>query len=284
MHEIKGERFCRSPFFVRYETMNAVELTSEETLDRLDGFDVQVVQHRDGYRFSTDPVLLSDFATIRRGDDVVDLGSGSAVIALIVARAHPTVSVLALELQAGQVARAQKSIFLNGLQDRIQMRQHDIRSVPSELHGRFDHVLCNPPFRPLGQGRCSQGDERARSRHEISGGLEAFVAASALLLRHGGVLSMIHLAERSAELMTAMNQYGLACKRLRYVHSRPGQSARLVLVEGRKGGGAGVAVEAPLYLYRDEVSQSPQSGQRDRYSDEVEAIYAGRCRCLDQEE
>ncbi|WP_321530812.1 tRNA1(Val) (adenine(37)-N6)-methyltransferase [uncultured Desulfuromonas sp.] len=258
--------------------MTHLALADNETLDRLDGLGVDIIQHRDGYRFSIDPVLLTDFCRPRQRERVVDLGCGSAVMALILARAFPSLSVVGLELQSAQVARARKSVVLNGLEDRINVQQSDVREVPTAWHGDFDLVVCNPPFRPLGQGRCSQGDERALSRHEVSGGLDAFVRASAVLLKHGGRLAMVHLAERSAELMAALSCHGLAVKRLRYVHSRQGSPARLVLIEGRKGGQPGVTIDAPLYLYRDRESKSPATGQRDRYSEEVEQIYAGRMR------
>nr|WP_320115340.1 tRNA1(Val) (adenine(37)-N6)-methyltransferase [uncultured Desulfuromonas sp.] len=258
--------------------MTDVALADNETLDCLDGLGVEIIQHREGYRFSIDPVVLADFSRPRPRERVVDLGCGSAVMALILARSFPSLSVLALELQEAQVERARKSVALNGLEAQVEVKQADVRMLPPAWHGGFDLVVCNPPFRPLGKGRCSQGDERALSRHEVSGGLNDFVRGAALLLKHGGRLAMIHLAERSAELMIALSRQGIAVKRLRYVHSRQGREARLVLLEGRKGGQPGVTVEAPLYLYRDRESQSPETGQRDRYSEEVERIYAGRMR------
>ena len=121
-------------------------LTEQETLDRLDGLDVKIIQHREGYRFSIDPVLLADFSQPRRHERIVDLGCGSGVMALILARSCPTVSVLALELQDAQVERARRSVFLNALQTQVNIEQVDIRQIASSRPHRVTNsfILIKP--------------------------------------------------------------------------------------------------------------------------------------------
>lgn len=250
------------------------ELKEGETLDVLSCGELKIIQHQQGYRFSVDPVLLGHFAQIKAGDRIVDLGCGSGVIAMLLARRNPEVSVLGMELQLEQSQRARRSAELNGLSDQVEIVHGDVRQIDHALHGRFDRVVSNPPFRPLETGRCSSGDERANARHEFAGGLDEFVGSGALLLRHGGTLSMIHLAERVVDIFVAMRGVKLEPKRVRYIHSRCGSEARLVMVEARKGGRPGLHTEPPLFVYRATSVLQSARGRRDRYSAEVEAIYA----------
>lgn len=239
-----------------------IALKCGETLDTLRGGAVKIIQHQSGYRFSVDPVLLANFATVNDGDRVLDLGCGSGIIPLLLARWTGAKQIIAIELQSAQVERAQRNVVLNDLAARIEVHQADLRQLHENSFGLFDRVVANPPFRAASSGRCSPGDERAQSRHELAGGLEDFVTTASALLRQGGTFTMIHLAERTADILTALRTANIEAKRLRMVHSRPTVAARLVLVEGRKRGRPGLTVEAPLFVYNGE-----------EYTDEVAAMY-----------
>ncbi len=221
-----------------------------ETLDDLRLGGLKIIQASDGYRFSLDPVLMCAFARIGEGETVFDLGTGAGVIPLILAKRSPAKKIVGIELQPQMADRARRSAALNALEDRIEIRCADIRAVREWGQPQSaDVVVCNPPFRVPGSGRIAPGDERAAARHELAGSLDDFLAAAAYLLPDGGRFYIIHLAERLAELLALMQQRRLAPKRLRCVHSREGEAARLVLVEGRRGGGGGMSVEVPLYIY-----------------------------------
>ena len=239
-----------------------MQLLPDETLDTLKGGTLKVIQHRDGYRFSIDPVLLCSFATVAAGERVLDLGCGGGIMAMLLAQRYPDCACVGVEIQNRQVERARRSVVLNALADRVQIHCADARHLQADDYGLFRRVVCNPPFRSCASGRCSHGDERSISRHELCGGVADFAAAAARVLEHGGTLAMIHLAERLVDVLAAMRAAAIEPKRLRLVHSRPGDSARLLLVEGRKGGRADLSVEAPLYIY---------SG--DEYSAEVQQMY-----------
>ncbi|MDY0189746.1 MAG: tRNA1(Val) (adenine(37)-N6)-methyltransferase [Desulfuromonas sp.] len=237
-------------------------LKPDETLDTLRGGAIKIIQHQKGYRFSIDPVLLANFATIGSGARVLDLGCGSGIIALLLARWSGAANIVAVEIQPAQVERAQRNVRLNGLDERVEIRQVDLRQLREKDVGLFDTVVANPPFRAAQTGRCSLGDERAQSRHELAGGLDDFLATASALLRRGGNLAMIHLAERSVDILARMRAVNVEPKRLRMVHSRQDCPARLVLVEGRKQGRPGLQVEPPLFVYQGE-----------EYTDEVAAMY-----------
>ena len=240
---------------------NNIDLLDGETLDTLKGGTLKIIQHRHGYRFSIDPLLLCAFTKVQNSERILDLGCGSGIIALLLAHWYDDCIVVGAEVQQRQAERARRNVFINALTERVSIKHTDLRLMTSSF-GLFDRVVANPPFRPLGTGRCSSGDERAASRHELSGGLHDFINCGARMLRHGGSMSMIHLAERLVDIVALMRKASLEPKRIRFVHSRTGDAARLVLVEGRKGGRPDAVIMAPLYVY-----------DGDDYSDEVAAIY-----------
>lgn len=239
----------------------------KETLDTLSLGDLQLIQAENGYRYSLDPVLLARFVRVKPGSRVVDLGAGSAILSLLLARLTTAVRVTGVELQTEQAERGRRNIALNKLEERVEMVTDDIRRVDTLLPaGGADLVVANPPYRESGTGRLAQGEERAAARHELAGGVDAFVAAAAWAVKYGGDVAFIFLAERLPALIENLLGWQIEPKRMRMVHPRPGQSARLVMLEGRKGGRPGLKVEAPLYIYC-------QNGQDRQYSDEVLRMY-----------
>jgi tRNA1Val (adenine37-N6)-methyltransferase len=224
---------------------------------------VKVIQRSDGYRFSLDPILLCGFARVGEGMAVADLGTGSGVIPLLLARRSGAGRIVGVEIQPEMAERARRSVGLNKMEERVEILELDVRSLRGRLDPQgFDVVLSNPPFRRGGTGRQAPVAERAAARHERAGGLEDFLMGAAYLLKDGGRCYFVHLAERLAELLALMRQCALEPKRLRCVHSRSGESARLVMVEGVRRGRPGLCVEPPLFVYEGK-----------KYSPEVEAMY-----------
>jgi len=238
-------------------------ILENETLDELRLGGMKILQRKDGYRFSLDPILLCAFAKIKPGDRVLDLGTGSGIIPLILGRVTQAARVIGVEIQPEMADRARRSVLLNELQDRVEIVCGDLRGEnPLQGFSPFSVVVSNPPYRRPGTGRHAPDNERALARHELAGGIDDFVRVASERLEEGGRFFMVHLAERLVDLVAVMRLLRLEPKRLRFVHSRAGEAARLLLVEGRKGGRPGLEVEAPLYVY-----------EGDRYSQEVLEIY-----------
>ncbi|MCF6267649.1 MAG: tRNA1(Val) (adenine(37)-N6)-methyltransferase [Desulfuromusa sp.] len=239
----------------------------KETLDKLSIGNLQLLQAENGYRYSLDPIILARFVNVRRGGRVVDLGAGCGIISLLLARLSDADECIGIEIQPELADRAVRNVELNVLHDRVHIVQDDIRSIQDILPtGCFDLVVSNPPYRRLDSGRIAPNNERAAARHELAGGLVDFVAAASWLLKNGGSFAMIYLVERLPELMTVMIAEGIEPKRLRMVHPRQGEAAKIVLLEGRKGGHPGLQVENPLYIYRNNAAG------RD-YTEEVLQMY-----------
>jgi tRNA1Val (adenine37-N6)-methyltransferase len=240
---------------------------SEETLDTIFDGKLKLLQSRSGYRFSLDALLLGHFVTLKKGDRVVDLGTGNGIIPLVLARLHSEVSVTGVEFQAAMAERAKKNVELNGLGKRIRICQGDVRRIDAVAPpASFDVVVSNPPYRRAGSGRFSANDEKQIARHEICGDLDDFLGTAEFLLRAKGRIALIHLAERAVDLLTSMRRLRLEPKRFRMVHSRAEAAASLLLVEGVKNGRGGMEILPPLIVYR----------QGKEYSDEVAAVIAGR--------
>jgi len=239
---------------------------SDDSLDILVDGKLRLYQDRRGYRFSLDALLLAHFVTLKRRDRVADLGAGNGAISLLLSHLHPSAALTALEVQPAMAERAQRSVALNGLDQRVNVVTGDLREIASHFApGFFDVVVSNPPFRTPGSGRMSPHREKQIARHEIKGGLPDFIAAGAYLLPTKGRLALIYSAERAIELLAALHAAGLEPKRLRWVHSFADEAALLVLVEAVKGGRSGVQVAAPLVIYQGNKV----------YAAEVAAIVAG---------
>lgn len=203
-------------------------------------------------RLGTDSVLLADFVSlggVRRG---IDLGCASGALALLLLARSEKLEMTGLELVAEAAALAEENLRQNGWEARGEIVRGDIREARSLFRaGAFDLVVANPPFYPLGSGALPDDPARAAARGEVSCTLDELCAAAAWLCRMGGRFCLVHRPERLSEVFVAMSARGLEPKRLRLVCARSGAAPSLVLIEGRRGGAHGLAVE-PALLLEDE--------------------------------
>jgi tRNA1Val (adenine37-N6)-methyltransferase len=240
---------------------------SDKTTDTFFGGQIQVRQPRAGYRFSIDAVLLANLASVGLRERVLELGTGCGIVSLILAHRFSTVSIQAIELQPQLVELARENVRANELQHRITILETDLRrTTAEEAHGPFDLVVCNPPYRRNRSGRINPDPQKAIARHEIEARLADVVSAARRLLKRSGRLAVIYPAERTADLVWEMRAVRIEPKTIRPIHSRSGEAAKLVYVEGVYGGGPGLAIASPLMIY----------GPDGNYSPEVEAMMQGR--------
>ncbi|MBD1400167.1 tRNA1(Val) (adenine(37)-N6)-methyltransferase [Pelovirga terrestris] len=242
-------------------------MSNSETLDQLMPGNLQLWQAKEGHRYSIDAVLLARFVRLGTCRQLADLGTGNAVLPLLLASLTGDAHICGFELQQEMVARARRNVELNGLAERISICATDIRNIRDIWEpGAMDLVVSNPPYRAPISGRVAPNDERAHARHELAGTIDDFALAAAWLLKNGGRFAVVYLVERLNQLFIAMTRAGLEPKRLRMIHATAHSAARLVLVEGIKGGRPGLQVEKPLVLY-----ESCQAERR--YTEEVEQMY-----------
>jgi len=239
-------------------------LNINETLDDLILGDMKLIQAAHGYRFSLDAVLLTHFPELTGVSQVIDLGTGSGVIPLLLAARAPNLRITGVELQPSMVERARRSVHLNRLEHRIEIIQADIKEIDRTLAGgSAELVLSNPPFWKIGEGSLSSNMEETIARHEVNLNLEELVHKGAYLLGQGGKMVIIHRAERMEEAMGIFRSHKLYLKRLRLVHSFMERNATLFLLEGIKNRPGRLNILPPLVIY-----QKPGE-----YSDEINQLY-----------
>jgi tRNA1Val (adenine37-N6)-methyltransferase len=225
---------------------------------------IKVFQHRDGYRFSIDAVLLAAFSAPEAKDRIVDLGTGCGIIPLILGYRHPGISITGIEVQLELAELAVRNAETNGLKERISIIHGDMKSLSiQDVSGPVDLVISNPPYRKDRSGRVNPHPQRAVARHEILATLQDVVAAAARLLGIGGRFTIVYPAERITDLLTCLRSAGIEPKHIRTVHAKSHDPAFLVLMSGIKGGRPGAAVQEPLVIYQP-------NGE---YTDKVQAMF-----------
>jgi tRNA1Val (adenine37-N6)-methyltransferase len=238
---------------------------NDETLDSIR--DVKIIQARDGYRFSIDAVLLESFVAGIRTGRGVELGAGSGVISILLAKRLSRIKIVAVEIQEGLANRAGRNVELNKVSERVTVLHEDIKKLRERFEtNSFDFAFSNPPFREPGTGRVSGNAEKAVARHEVEVTLPDIVAAASYLLKHSGRLFIIYHPFRLAELISLLREARLEPKRMRLVHPVQGEEATMVLIEAMKGAGTWLKVEPPLYIY----------DKGEKYTDEVEEMLSGK--------
>jgi len=211
---------------------------------------ITIKQHRAGYRFSIDAVILAAHACPRAGETVVDLGTGCGVIPLILAYRNPDIRICGIEVQKELAEIAQRNVNDNNMSDRIVIRQQDIKLLtPGMVAGPVDLVVSNPPYRRPYSGRLNPDQQKAVARHEISVTLADVVESARCILKTSGRFITIYPAERLTDVISQMRTSRIEPKKLRTIHSGRSIGARLILVEGVKAVNPGMKILPPLFIY-----------------------------------
>lgn len=227
-------------------------LKEDETLDDLIIGNLKIVQPTKGYRFSIDAVLIAHFCLLEGVKTVVDLGSGSGVIPLILSQRDKGIIIKGVEIQESMVDRAKRSIQINHLEERIQIIHGDIKKIGDVLPPESaELVVCNPPFWRKNEGWVSQNREEAVARHELEVDFAYIVKAAYYLLPSRGKFAFIQRADRFLEGFKLLEKNNIGISRVRWVHSRKDQTAKLVLVEGIKNKPPNLKILPPLIIYED---------------------------------
>jgi tRNA1Val (adenine37-N6)-methyltransferase len=229
----------------------------DETLDTFFNGKLQILQKKKGYRFSVDAILLSQFVRIRKNERVIDLGTGSGILLLLLSHTTKTHSFVGIEIQKGLAECAQKNVVLNHLDGRISILRQDFRELKRTFPpGSFDVVLSNPPYRKYRSGRVNPLMEKAVARHEIKGTLGDLISIASYLLPPKGRCYLIFPALRTVDLFVALRDGKLEPKRLQFVHPRIEEEAKFILTESIKTSGVELKIMNPLILRESDKGES----------------------------
>ena len=241
---------------------NDVLILEGERIDDLQRNGLRIIQRTDGFRFGTDAVLLADFAGVKKGEHVADVGTGTGVLPLLLAARAQDSTFDAFEIQADVADMAMRSVRLNALESRIRIHHADCREAAGIIgHERCHLVVTNPPYTKGGAGLVSPEQTRALSRSDSDCPLEAWIAACGRLLKNGGRLCCVFPAPRFLELCDAMRAARVEPKRVRFVVATASGRAKLVLVEGLKGARPGLHIQ-PMLITHDEEGGFTQEMKR----------------------
>ena len=238
----------------------------DETVDDLqNGF--SIIQKKHSFRYGVDAVLLADFADIKHKHSVIDLGTGTGIIPILIYSRKRPVEITAVEIQKDMADMAVRSVRLNGLEKNIKVLCMDIKEPPTLLgKSRYDCVVTNPPYMKKECGINNPSETKAIARFEIMCSLEELLIAARELLKPGGKLFMVHRTDRLADIIYEMRNIGIEPKRIRFVHPSIGKRPNLLLIEGARGGNKELKFMDPLYIY-------DENGE---YTEEIHRIYGRR--------
>lgn len=226
--------------------------TPELRLDDLQYKGLSLYQYPALYCFTSDAVLLANLAKVKKGDVAVDFGTGSGVIAVLIAAKTEAAKVYALEKQKIMCDLARKNAEHNNLSDRIEVVEGDIAQA-DKLLGKesVNVVVCNPPYFKKGSGAEREREEIALSRHESSCDLKGIVESAAKILKYGGAFYMVHKVERMAEAIGYMQAASLEVKNVTLVYPKKDKAADVFISEARKKGSSGMKLNS-LVVYNDD--------------------------------
>ena len=227
-----------------------VELKAGERIDELQRNGYQIIQNENGFCFGMDAVLLSGFAKVKRGENALDLGTGTGIIPILLEAKTEGRHFTGLEIQETSADMAQRSVCLNDLNEKVEIIRGDITEA-TDLFGKasFDVVTSNPPYMTGQHGLVNPDMPKAVARHEILCTLEDVIGQASALLKENGRFYMVHRPFRLAEIMVTMSRYRLEPKRMKLVYPFVDKEPNMVLIEGLKGGRPRVTVEKPLIVY-----------------------------------
>lgn len=226
------------------------ELKENERLDDLKRNGYRIIQHPGRFCFGMDAVLLSGFAAAKDGDRVLDLGTGTGILPILMAAKTKAAHLTGLEIQQESADMARRSVKLNQLEDKIDIIEGDIKEAGT-LFGAasFDVITSNPPYMIGSHGLSNPEEPKAIARHEILCTLEDVIRQTAGLLRPGGNFYLVHRPFRLTEIMVLLHSYRLEPKRMRLVYPFADREPNMVLIEANRGGRSRIKVEKPLIVY-----------------------------------
>lgn len=227
-------------------------LKDGERIDDLNRDGLRIIQNPDKFCFSIDAVLISHFAKINTGDTVLDLGSGTGIIPILLWGRYKPKKIFGMEIQEDMVDMANRSLILNDIKD-VEIISGDIKEVNNIFEaGSFDAVISNPPYMELGRGYENTEDSLKIARHEVLCDLEDIVKAIKYTVKFRGRYYLVHRPNRLVEIISLLRKYNLEPKTLRFVYPAMGKSSNIVLIEGIHGGNKGLDVLNPLIVYDEE--------------------------------
>lgn len=235
-----------------------------ERIDDLRLGGLRIIQNPEWFCFGIDSVLLSNFSKVKRGDLIVEFGTGTGIIPLLLAGKTPVGKIKAFEIQEEVAQMAARSVEMNGLTDRIEIISDSLENAHNYVgKSNVDVVITNPPYFKANGGIKSENDVKMVSRHEVHCTLDSIISSATSILKPGGSFFMVHRPDRLVDIIWNMKKCGLEPKEIRFVQPSIYKAPNILLIKGVRGGGSELRFHKPLIVYKE-------NGE---FSDEIFEIY-----------
>ena len=242
----------------------AVQLKADERIDDLERNGYRIIKKKNGFCFGMDAVLLSGFAKAYAGERILDLGTGTGIIPILMEAKTEGSLFVGLEIQEEIADMARRSVALNRAGEKIKIITGDIRGAGSLFSSAsFDVITSNPPYMDQAHGLKNPDMAKAISRHEIFCTLEDVVQGAGRLVRPGGRFYLVHRPHRLVQIINVLSKYRLEPKRMKFVHPFADREANMVLIEAVRGGKPMLKLEKPLIVFKEPGV----------YTDEIRRVY-----------
>ncbi|WP_296112019.1 tRNA1(Val) (adenine(37)-N6)-methyltransferase [uncultured Anaerococcus sp.] len=216
-------------------------------LDYIPRTDIKMIHVDDSYSFGIDSILLGDFAKMKKGKTLLDIGSGNGILALMANSLYDLKRVIAVEIQEEKAKILQKNIDLNNI-DNIEIINNDLNKIKFKENS-LDYIITNPPYYKIGQNIKNKDMEYLISRQELFLKLDDIFAFANKTLKDRGKLFMIHKPERMVEIFN--KAANVKPKRIRFVSSTFDSKPQFILVEFVKNAKEGIKIEDPIIIYNN---------------------------------
>lgn len=229
-----------------------ISLKENECFENLEYNGLEIIQHKEGYRFTSDAVLLANMVKVYPNDKVVDLGTGSGIIAILIAAKTKVQKVVGVELQSRLADMAQRSVEHNNMQEKVEIINEPIQNIHKAIGASFDIVVSNPPYEKRGDKTNPSEIEICRQEYGIT--LNEVIESGAKLLRFGGTFYIINKAKRLAEMIYYMKDCSLEPKNIIMIQPKAEKNVDTVIVEAKKGAKPSLIIPKPFILYNEDGS------------------------------
>ena len=242
-----------------------IELKENERIDDLEYKGLKMIQNKEGFCFGIDSILLSDFAkNIKKEARVLDLGTGTGIIATLLCGKTELSEIIGIEVQKEVAEMAKRSIQLNHLENKFRIIQDNIVNLNNYFEkNTFDAIVTNPPYKKIETGIQNEDTRKLISRHEIEANIEDFIKICKDMLKDKGEFYIVYRPERLVDLLSLMRKYKIEAKKIRFVYSNVNAISKLVLVQGIKNARPFLKLESNLYIY----------DEKGNYTEEILKIY-----------
>lgn len=206
----------------------------------------KLIQKKDGFRFSVDAVILSDFFSPTKKGKILDIGCGNGIIPILLYSKGKGEDITGVEIQEENCELALKNVKLNNLEEYIKIENSDVKEYPKG--NTFDYIISNPPYMEVDGKKQNILSCKSIARHELTLNLYDLIKNAKRLLKPVGSITLVHRSYRFTDISRILEDCGFSLKRVRFVYYSKDRNSNLVLVEAFKGKKCKLEIEPPLFL------------------------------------